>query len=662
MNVRVLPSARLQGAHANLQAFISKARDIAAFGEIDFDEPIWPVKLIKRLRVSSANIGAQNLYFTESKPGSRGPEGRKHLQQPFANFLKALVRLQEDAGGKHHPNHSALIRAGRYLHAEMEGIAYDPCLLLPDHFSKAAAASRKVDSPATAYSVGKDLVVIVGWINRHNLSRIRIDFKNPNPRPIDSERRIGAEADARRKKKLPSDEALNALARLSNLVTDDADVLQMRVIELLVCGGWRINELLTIPENCEVEEVATVNGEPLLGGDGMPVVRYGIRYYGEKGAPPLPKWIPSPLIDLAKRAIADIRRITQPSRNAILFMLNNPGMVPIPGLDGYAPDEMVSASRLEKALGLRKGSGGGAQWCIDWGAPVYRNRVLEVRIGDIATAFASKWPVVPDDSPLALHEHMLLIPANMTHAARSSIPGSVRFLTDGMIVRFLGGHKTKSVFERFGMLDSQGNPIKMNSHQFRDWLNTLALEGGMSDLELARWAGRKDVAQNAYYDHVSGKALAKRIRTLIESGNIRGPLARVHDRLPPQDRQRFREAQIATGHATDIGLCAHDWSLVPCMHHEACADGLCGEHIIVKGDAKHRDEAERLLDDTEFLLSKAQVESADGTYGAGRWVESHQRMARGLKTILAIHNDPEIPDGTLVQPERPSVPEDDSEE
>jgi hypothetical protein len=646
MNVRILPSARLQGAEANLEAFIAKARGVAAFGPVRFDEPMWTVKCLKTGRSSSAGRGTNKIYFTQAKQGGRGLEGREVLKQPFADFLKAVVRLREDASAKHLGDHAAVIRAGRYLYAETEAIGHNPCLLLPDHFLRAAAASRKVDSPSTAYQLGKKLAEIADWANRHKVTRVRINFRNPNSRVDDSNVRIGAEAEARRAKKLPGEAALDALAQLSNLVSDDADILQMRTIELLVCGGWRINELLTIPENCEVEEEATANGEAVLGPDGRPVVRYGIRYFGEKGAPPLPKWIPTPLVDVAKRAVTDIRRITQPSRDTVLWMRSNPGRVPAPGLVHCHPDETVTMRRLETAFGLHPNKG--LIWCRTWGVELRGTRMMEARVGDIANALVAKWPVIPAESPLALHEHMFITPTNMTHAGRVAIPGSVRFLTDGIIGGFLGGRQTlRSVFERYGMIDGQGKPFRMNSHQFRHWLNTLAHEGGMSDLEIARWSGRKDLAQNAAYDHVTGAQLAKRVRALFEAGEIRGPLAKLHERLPPRDRQRFLEAQIATAHVTDIGLCVHDWSLVPCPHHGACAD--CGEHIVVKGDAKQREEAERLLDETEFLLAKAQAEAADETYGAGRWAQSHERMARGLRAIMAIHNDPEISDGTLVQ-------------
>lgn len=648
MNVVVLPSARLRDAGSNLAGMIERARRSPAFSAVEFDAPMWTVALTKTKRASSARATVSRLYFTEAKAGGRGPEGRVPLREPFASFVKAVIRLREGASPRHLDDHAAVIRAARFLHDQIGDIAFDPSGLLPDHFDRAARASLVSDSASTAYAIGKKLVELADWVSRYNVARVRIDFRNPNPRADDSNVRIGEEADARRERKLPSAAALDALARLSNLVTEDGDVLRMRTIELLVCGGWRINELLSIPADCEVEERAFENGKALLDSEGSEIVRYGIRYLGEKGAPPAIKWVPTALVDVARRAVADIRRITQPTRDAAVWMEAHPGRVPLEGLDGPDPDRTIPVRSLGRLLGLAQDNG--LQWCKVWSVPTsaLSERKIVARVGDVCAAIRGAMPKVPRDSPLRLSQHLFLIPENFLHGNRAAIPGSVRFLTDGMVTAFIGGHAaTKSVFERFGMLDAQGDPFRMNTHQFRHWLNTLAQEGGMSQLEIARWSGRKDVFQNAAYDHVSGAQLAKRVRSLVESGGIVGPIAEARDRLPPVDRKRFLEAQVATAHITDIGMCLHDWSLLPCAKHGACAD--CGEHVVVKGDVPQRDEAKRLLGETQFLLSKARAEHEDGTYGASRWVAAHERMAHGLETVLSIHEDPTIADGTLVQ-------------
>lgn len=651
MNVHVLPSARHLDAQANLDAFVARARDCSSFGDVRFDDQMWVVDLTKAKRASSARAGVNRLYFTEVLAGGRGEQGRIPLSEPFASFLKAVVRLREDNGAKHLDDHAGLIAAGRFLHGQMAEIDYDPCRFLPDLFHQAAIAAKKLQSPATAYGTGKKLAEIAGWVDQFGIGRTRVEFRNPIRRPSGTEGRLDAEARQRREEKLPSEASLDALATLANRVTEDVDVLRMRVIELLVCGGWRINELLSLPADCEVQERAYRDGQPVLNDRGEPVVRYGIRYWGEKGAPPAPKWIATPLVDVAKRAVADIRRITQPARDAASYIARHPWGVMAPGLDGGDPTELIDSRTLRRMLGLRKVDAG-VTWCHSWNVPMTtQGKTIYARRCDVTKAIRDDIPVIGPDSPLKLEEHLFLIPTNFTHPSRGVIPGSVRFLTDGMISGFIAGKPgAPSIFERFDMVEADGVAIRMTSHMFRHWLNTLAQAGGMSQMEIARWSGRKDISQNAAYDHVSGAELAAKVRTLVERGEIRGPLARAHDRLPPQDRAAFREVQIATAHVTEIGMCLHDWSLLPCAKHGDCAG--CGEHVVVKGDGTQREAAERMLEETKTLLDEATKEAEEGTYGAPRWVAAHQRTMAGLEAIVAVHCDGGIPDGTLVQPPR----------
>lgn len=651
MNVHVLPSARHLGAQANLDAFVARARACRSLGPVRFDDPIWEVTLIKAKRASSARAGVKRLYFTEALAGGRGEEGRVALCEPFASFLKAVVRLREDNGEKHLDDHAGLIAAGRLLHAGMADIGYDPCRLLSDDFHQAAMAARKSQSAHTAYGTGKKLVELADWIDRFGIGRARLEFNNPIKRPAGTEGRLDAAARQRREEKLPTEASLDALATLANQVTADVDILRIRTIELLVCGGWRINELLSLPADCEVEERAYQDGEAVLGDRGEPVVRYGIRYWGEKGAPPAPKWIASALVDVAKRAVADIRRITQPARDAAAFMRTHEWEVAVPGLDGGDPAELIESRALRTMLGLRKVNGG-VEWCRSWDVPlVVQGQSLFARRRDVAESIRRAAPPIPADSALKLEDHLFLIPVNFTHPSRAAIPGSVRFLTDQMVAGFIAGKEgAPSAFERFGMVEDDGTTIRMNTHQFRHWLNTLAQAGGMSQMEIARWSGRKDVRQNAAYDHVSAAELAAKVRKLVEAGEIRGPLAGAHDRLPPQDRARFREVQIATAHVTELGMCLHDWSLLPCAKHGDCAG--CGEHVVVKGDGPQREAAERMLEETKALLDEAAKEAEEGTYGAPRWIAAHQRTLAGLEAIVAVHRDGGIPDGALVQPPR----------
>jgi hypothetical protein len=50
------------------------------------------------------------------------------------------------------------------------------------------------------------------------------------------------------------------------------------------------------------------------------------------------------------------------------------------------------------------------------------------------------------------------------------------------------------------------------------------------------------------------------------------------------------------------------------------------------------------------MLEQARQATAEGELGAGPWVEHNEKMVAGLRKAVAVHMDPEIADGTLVQP------------
>jgi hypothetical protein len=71
--------------------------------------------------------------------------------------------------------------------------------------------------------------------------------------------------------------------------------------------------------------------------------------------------------------------------------------------------------------------------------------------------------------------------------------------------------------------------------------------------------------------------------------------------------------------------------------------------FVVKGKPEHRAEAERLLGEHEAMLAQAQAETDEGTFNASVWVAHNEKMVAGLKKTIAVHDNPEIPDGTVVQ-------------
>lgn len=642
-----LPSARHGASRDNLARFIERARtEVAAFGaDLDFDAVAWETR--RHVTVRPSKSPPPRLWFTANPARLGTHHSAEPMPEPFGSFAKAVIRLRQEF--KPTKTSPVMLRALRYLCRATTERGVDPTLMTALDFQRAIALCREVEKHESAYRVGTMLASLAEMLNDEGLTAVRITFKNPVSRPEDG-LKFGGKAERRRAQKLPSEETLQALGEISNRLTQDSDILRMRVVELLSCGGWRINEALTLPADCEVWDEPTKNGQPILDSQGQPVRRYGIRYFAEKTGRPDVKWIPSAMVDVARRAIADIRRITEPFRESARWMHENPGRARLPGKWHELPeDAVIPAPEVALMFGCHPGAG--MVLLNNWKVPTFRQGPKRrfVRRSDLEAAILreQRADMVPDLS-LPKHEYLMLMPRNWSHARRGVLESIVVHVHENAIFDFITGSPgTASVFQRFGFLDTDGTPLRMTSHQLRHWLNTLAQEGGMPQLQLARWSGRTEVSQNAAYNHVSAVALAEKARETLSAGRVVGPIQEAHDRLPPLRREDWARAVFATAHITDIGLCANDWSMLPCQAHGACAG--CAEHLVIRGDAAQSARARAMLDDHERLLTTAEAEAADGTYGASNYVAHHRKMVDALRAILAVHDDGTIPTGTLVQ-------------
>lgn len=641
MTVRILPSAKARDAHANLRAFIEAGKKSAAFGDVDWDADIWDELIVTHARGSEGRRVRRKFYFLTGKGATRGAERGPPMQQPFVDFLKAALRLQEDAAPKMWTRHNATIAVCRELHDALAEVGYDPCRALPRHFTQAANAIVARSTPEGAHQAGLGLQRVAGWMDQYGIGRVRLGWKSPI-RIARDDNRISAEAAESRARKMPSEAALDALPQIAQMVTDPVDVIRMRTVELLASGGWRINELLDVAADCEVFEAVVENG--------IERERYGIRYVGAKGFGATIKWIPTPMIDVAKRAIADIRMHTQKVRDDAIWMHENPGRHPL--FAGIQPDEKLPSEQVGELLGLASPFTA-RQWLRLHKVPTeyllekgLRRGVL-ARAGDVEQALLRLASIDANAGMVPLHEALFLIRTNAMNTFKREIAGTIERMSAQKIRDFLSGAPGRNnVFGRFGFAEPDGTAIWVHSHQFRHWLNTLAQQGGMTQELVARWSGRKDIQQNAVYDHVTGTELAERVRAMAESGEVVGQIARTREALPLANRAEFMKTQVATAHVTEIGLCVHDWSLVPCAVHGDCAG--CVEHIVEKGNAKQKVEAERQLEEVGTLLAKAEAEDAEGTYGASRWVSAHRRRRDDLLAVVAVHANPATPDGTMV--------------
>ena len=657
-----IPSQRERNARHRLQELINEARsDCAAYGvDLEWDRPDWDITAhVPEMRGKSAKRSV--LYFTTHENGTaKSIAGRVPMVEPFASFMKAVIRLIQDARPQSAVAPNKIINASRDLYEILADRGHDPVQLVSGDFDEAVQMIRARTEETTAYRLGRSLETIASWIDKRGISKVTLSWKSPIPRVAHDRTRFAKDND-KHASRMPTDELLEALPLLASRVkkaADPRDVIRMSCVKLLHCGPWRIGEVLTIAADCEVEQdKIDARGEVVVDDGGQPVKRYGIRYRMEKSGQDDIKWMPTAMVDVARAAIAEIREATESAREVARWMEANPGRAKLAGPD-HGNRQVYTSVEVAELFGM-EGHKAGNQWL--------RNRDIQAKDGTFAATRGELEQALidemiermPNPAVRPWSDYLFLVFNNLYHVGRATNPSSLALTKDQHISDFLcgrgeGSNRVVSGFERYVVHDASGEPHRMNSHMLRHWLNTLAQMGGVDQAVIARWSGRADIGQNAEYDHVSGTQLAEISRKLMADDKMMGHLADLHRQLEPADREQFRETVIVTAHVTEIGLCLNDWTTSPCPEFGSCA--ACTECAVTKGDVDSIARTRKLRDDTQWMIEQTLAEIDDGTVDASNHLKGQQDMLAGCDRILAIHADASIADGTLVQPNSAARP------
>jgi hypothetical protein len=604
-----------------LTEFIKQMREAAPFGAIDWEAAMWDVtgrltRAGKRLHIATRD----SLWFTQLQLENGDP--RTPFSDDFDDFAKAVIcarhlRASQTAGA-----HRVALRALRYLDAQMRSEGLCEIMRLEcRHFRDAEIATKSREMASSAYRVAQRLEEIATIIDQHNLTSIRIQYSS-------SIRKSSVAAIAT---KMPRTETLEVLGDVSgskDLYDSRSDLILMRVVDLLAATGFRIGEVLSLPK------------DPIVAsGEGI-----GLRYWPEKGGETRIKPIANVHRELVERAVADLMSACADARSVALWCERNPGRAPLPeGLPEFLPVSVV------ESLGL---AANGISWLRQNRVSVLDTDGLMVQRCNLEKALAD---LRDDRTPLStgeartqpLSQFLIVLFRNELHADRSTNRFVPTWMRQGQIADFLGARdSTVSIFKRRNLRDKDGNFHKITTHQFRHWLHTIGKRGGLSEVELARWMGRKRIADNRAYDHRTQEERVEEARSLIRSGRAGGAVADTYRSLPPADAEAFLNAQVGSALTTPYGMCLHDYGQGPCERHFSCAG--CGELLRRKGDPDERAALSSMLERTRRSLDEASTEGESGAIGASNWVAHNERLVIDLVTILAVDDNPEIADGTLV--------------
>lgn len=630
------------GAKENLDALIFFAKHkLIAFGRnLDFESDVWDISgsIFRKGRRHSERI-----YFTSSE--SDGENASVAMCEPFKSFAKSYFRYRFSYSPS--IGFAMQMRALRAIESALVSCGASSPVDITTHILHLAANIVKANSSNnSAYSTACQIKIIGEFLNKHRLVNLPFVWKNPLKR-TDPSNRVGADADIRRAKRMPSQTALDALPIIFRQATTPSDIMVSSVCAILCSAPDRINEVLLLPTNCEVHSPTNKLGD----------TAYGLRWWPAKGAEPMIKWIIPSMSGVVQEAIKNIKNMTESARKIAKWYEDNPTKLYLGGgLEHLRQKEWLTMSEVASIIYDEPVYQGCAnQWCrlekID-------NKIVDrkavVRFSDVQRAVLNalprNFPIADQRFQTRFSDSLFVVKRHSLHSKKTSLRCIIEAVTIDQIHNRLGARSdkgVKSIFDSHNFVEADGSPVQVRTNQFRHFLNTLAQTGGLSQLDIAKWSGRRDIRQNAYYDHETTEQVVARIRSTIgDDARFTGPVVRSVSKVPIV-RSTFDISQIPTGHTTDFGYCVHDYVMSPCELHRDCFN--CHEQVCVKGDAEKEARIRAAYSESTILLNKAERAVLDGVNGAEDWGEHQRALVTRLRSLVGVLDDPAVPAGASIR-------------
>jgi integrase len=515
----------LSGSEERVAVLVASARCkfLRLYPGQQFDAPVWHVDHIKE-RVNGT--GSTKLEFTTldrlREDYSESSPNPTALPSHFVNVVKSwLVQRSDVTCGYNACRLCAARHFWRFLCTEQPGRArtfkwrtlteYD-LLAFENYLTRCLGAKGKALAPASILSVMKGTMSLVNFLSSRGICR-RVDYTMHTRSPrIASLRKIALRLTAA-EEKLPRPEILEAIAKCYYRITSAAAgefadwvLLLTYAVAVLMLTGLRIGELVTLPEDCEIEE--DVGRDEHVDGDGGETRRYGLRYWVEKRRDKTLriKWISPTAEPVVREAIRQIKRLTAGAKERAKVLEADPTQVALPphfadrlGLTEAEVVELlgVKISDSLRRQGLRTTVGRGRA------RAVYDRRKVEALLlsrrvkhlctmrfndGSFQTLSQSLFVVFHNQSRFQTTGHCALLvePVTYNHVEK--------------FLRCAPNTKRTTLF-LLGGSTAEERKMSIRPHGFRHWLHHIAYKGGMPIHLITRYFGRKDDCDTQDYLH-----------------------------------------------------------------------------------------------------------------------------------------------------------------
>lgn len=446
------------------------------------------------------------------------------------------------------------------------------------------------------------------------------------------------------KTSLPDDDALLALAEIFSRGyhgdLDDEAVYVSSITAILLSVPMRIAEKMRL-------RLSSLKSET----DKHGVIQWYLHYYSTKNKKMVTKGIPAVMADHCREAFRRLESVTQEGRKLALYLESgSASFYPHPGVPDIPANQIMTPREVMKALGrpaiasaeiLMKQFIGNYQltgWTLDTLWRTIRSYNMRINPFFPYQVDPNLYPVKPpkmSESLLCFLRHQLA--KNKTTCPVLVAPNNLHYYATRVApskVSAVNGKLYESFLSRYGYPDSS-----IRSHQLRHFLNTAAKEVGVSIEAITHWSGRASVKQTREYIHQDPEREARKLSTRLI------PVADVTpEPITAAEYDVRKKGPIIT---TRYGICMHAWTTSACQKSGDCLN--CSDLLHCKGHKNSLQAVKVERDQVAENLEATLNEIESGNRPATRWVDTHTRYLERLNQIVAMHENPDIPDGSPVQ-------------
>ncbi|WP_151980616.1 hypothetical protein [Acinetobacter guerrae] len=333
------------------------------------------------------------------------------------------------------------------------------------------------------------------------------------------------------KEKLISVRTFINIVSLISLCETNGEKIVLNLLLLLIVTGLRSTEAILLKTDALIKQpILDPVTKEHLNLDGIKQYTLGIQYHGAKGAGFRIHWVEPLSTNLVETIFQSVLELTKEYREHLYYIRSKNCSDFLPkSIDDIGQDYVEIDDLINTVFGVKdtyRGRAGQREVVIKTLKNLFIFKEIKSKQGvekyylkhDINTFikglanYDSEYPIdhvfnYEGKTEKIAYEELLFIHEFRSATLQRAFINKTNIIPlNGMLINsFFGNSLSKSVFEKYNLLENETEHSKLTSHIPRHNINTFLALSGLAEHLQAMLMGRVDIKQNQYYQHLALK-------------------------------------------------------------------------------------------------------------------------------------------------------------